>query len=349
MLTPRERIMCVLQREYPDCVPFGAYSFLLPRGSIEHKLREKGCGIVHFEKVYVTEIKNIEICTKEKWGNNEKTIIRIYRTPLGDLYEKIKLDPGYHSQWIKEFMIKRLSDYRIAKYIVENTVYHKNYNFFVEVEKNIGEDGILIANMDRTPLQRTLIELTGTERLCIDLYERPDIVEDFFNSLQKKQDEIYQIAADSPAKIIHNWDNLTEDITEPRLFQKYCLPLYNKYGRMLHESGKIYMVHMDGKLNHLKDLIKETAIDVIESFTLPEGGGNLPIQEAMNTWKNKTVVANLPAFLCYKDEEFIRKFIQDLLIQVPRERFMLGVSEDLPQKFWKRTLLIVADVIQMYG
>lgn len=349
MLTPRERIMCVLQRKIPDRIPFGAYSFLLPRGSVERKLREKGCGIVHFEKVYATEIKNVEICVKEKWEDNEKITIRIYRTPLGDLYEKIKIDPGYHSQWIKEFMIKKLSDYRIAKYIVENTVYHKNYDFFVEVEKNIGEDGILIANMDRTPLQKTLIELTGTERLCIDLYERPDIVEDFFNSLQKKQDEIYKIAADSPARIVHNWDNLTEDITEPRLFQKYCLPLYNRYARMLHEKDKIYVVHMDGKLNHLKELIKKTEIDVIESFTLPSAGGNLPIEKAKGIWKDKSIIANLPAFLCYKDENFIRKFIQDLLVKVPKERFMIDVSEDLPQEFWRKTLLIVADAMQMYG
>ncbi|TKJ44547.1 hypothetical protein CEE35_07595 [Candidatus Aerophobetes bacterium Ae_b3b] len=349
MLTPRERIMQVLRRQLPDRVPLGAYSFLLPRGTAERKVREKGCGIVHFERVYATEMQNVEISTKEKWENNEKTTIHIYRTPLGDLYEKTKLDPGYRSQWTKEFMIKKPSDYRIAKYIIENTVYHQNYEFFVEVEKNIGEDGILIANMDRTPLQRTLIELTGTERLCIDLYERADIMEEFFDSLRKKQDEMYQIAADSPAQIIHNWDNLTEDITEPRLFQKYCLPLYNKYGHLLHERGKIYVVHMDGKLYHLKNLIKKAEIDVIESFTLPGAGGNLSLQEAKDVWKNKTIVANLPAFLCYKDEEFIKRFIRDLLIQVPKERFMLDVSEDLPQKFWRRTLPIVADAMQMYG
>jgi len=349
MLTPRERIMQVLRRQLPDRVPLGAYSFLLPRGTAERKVREKGCGIVHFERVYATEMQNVEISTKEKWENNEKTTIRIYRTPLGDLYEKTKLDPGYRSQWTKEFMIKKPSDYRIAKYIIENTVYHQNYEFFVEVEKNIGEDGILIANMDRTPLQRTLIELTGTERLCIDLYERADIMEEFFDSLRKKQDEMYQIAADSPAQIIHNWDNLTEDITEPRLFQKYCLPLYNKYGHLLHERGKIYVVHMDGKLYHLKNLIKKAEIDVIESFTLPGAGGNLSLQEAKDVWKNKTIIANLPAFLCYKDEEFIKRFIRDLLIQVPKERFMLDVSEDLPQKFWRRTLPIVADAMQMYG
>lgn len=348
-MTPRERMLAVFNRTNPDRVPLAAYSFLLPRGTIERKLRKKGCGIVHFERVYVTEMQNVEISTKEKWENNEKTITRIYRTPLGELYEKIKLDPGYHSEWIKEFMIKEPSDYQIAKYIVDHSVYHENYDCFGEAEKNIGEDGILIANMDRTPLQRTLIELTGTERLSIDLFERLEVVEEFFDALQKKQDEIYQIAADSPAQVIHNWDNVTEDITEPRLFQKYCIPLYNKYGHLLHEKGKIYVVHMDGKLYHLKDLIKKAEIDVIESFTLPGAGGNLSLPEAKDVWKNKTIVANLPAFLCYKDEAFIKRFIRDLLIQAPKERFMLDVSEDLPQKFWRQTLPIVADAMQMYG
>jgi len=349
MLTPKERILSVFRRKTPDRIPLGAYSFLLPRGTTEREVREKGCGIVHFERVYATEIKNVEISIKEIWEDGGKVTIRTYRTPIGSLYEKIKLGSGYHTQWIKEFMIKNPSDYNVAKYITENTIYHKNYDYFIEAQENLGEDGILLANMDRTPLQRTLIELTGTERLCIDLYERPDIVEDLFDSLQAKQDEIYQIAADSPAEVIHNWDNLTEDITEPRWFQKYCLPLYNKYGHMLHEKGKIYAVHMDGKLNHLKDLIAKAEIDVVESFTLPGAGGNLSIQEAKDIWKDKAIVANLPAFLCFKDESFIRKYVQELLTQVPKDRFMLDVSEDLPQKFWKQTLSVVADAVQTYG
>lgn len=349
MLTPKERILSIFRRKTPDRVPLGAYSFLLYRGSVEREIREKGCGIVHFERVYTTEVQNIEIGIKERWENGEKVTIRTYHTPVGNIYEKMKLGSGYHTQWIKEFMIKKPSDYRIVKYIAENTIYHKNYDYFTEVQENLGEDGILIANMDRTPLQRTLIELAGTERLCIDLYERADVVEELFESLQRKQDEIYQIAADSPAEIIHNWDNLTEDITEPKWFQKYCLPLYNKYGSMLHEKGKIYVVHMDGKLNHLKDLIAKAEIDVIESFTLPGAGGNLPLQKAKNVWKDKAIVANLPAFLCFKDESFIKNYLQELLAQAPRDRFMLDVSEDLPQKFWKKTLSIVADVLQMYG
>lgn len=349
MLTPKERIRCVFHRETPDRVPLGAYFCFLPRGTTEREVREKGCGLVHFESVYTKEIKNVEIGIKERWKNSEKIVTRIYRTPVGSIYEEIKLDPGYHSQWTKEFVIKKPSDYRVAKYIVENTVYHKNYDFFLEVQENLGEDGILIANLDRTPFQRTLIELVGTHRLCMDLYDRPSVVKDFFDSLRRKQDEIYQIAADSPAEIIHNWDNLTEDITEPKLFQKYCLPLYNKYGRMLHERGKIYAVHMDGKLKHLKNLIEKAEIDVIESFTLPGAGGNLPVREAQSAWKDKTIVVNLPAFLCFKNKDFVKKFIRDLLNQLAKDRFMLNVSENLPQKSWKQTLTVVADAMQAYG
>lgn len=352
MLTPKERMLSIFHRKMPDRTPLAAYcmSIILPRGTAEREVREKGCGLVQFEKVYTTEIKNVEIGIRQIWENGGEVTIYTHHTPVGSIYEKIKLSSGgYHSKWIKEFMIKKPSDYGVVKYIIENTVYHKNYDYFIEVQENLGEDGILIANMDRTPFQRTLIELTGTERLCIDLYERPDIVEDLFDSLQRKQDEIYRIAADSPAEIIHNFDNLTEDITEPKWFQKYCLPLYDKYGSMLHEKGKIYAVHMDGKLNHLKDLIKKAEIDVIESFTLPDAGGNLSIQEAKDAWKDKVIVANVPPFFCFKNESFIRKYIRDLLAQVPKERFMLEVSENLPQKFWKQTLSIVADAVRTYG
>ncbi len=54
---------------------------------------------------------------------------------------------------------------------------------------------------------------------------------------------------------------------------------------------------MDGKLKSLKELIKKADIDVIESFTFPEGGGDLSLEEARADWKDKSIIANLPTFL----------------------------------------------------
>ena len=166
--------------------------------------------------------------------------------------------------------------------------------------------------------------------------------------MEKKQDEAFQIIVDSPAEIIWMVDNITGDITEPKVFEKYCVPFYNKQARLLHEKNKVLAVHFDGKLRGIKDLIAKTDIDVIESFTLPEMGGDITIEEASDAWKNKSIIANIPAFLCYEeDDDTIREYVKKLLDKIStRKNFMLELSENLPQKFWKRTLALVAEVFR---
>lgn len=340
MTNIRERIVDTLWRRNVKGIPFAAYSFLLPRGSFERELRNSGLGIFHFEKPYNAYTKEVEVVTRE--GIDEggrKYQVRKLLTPLGSVEEKILFDPGYSSQWIKEFLIKNPRDYEIMAFIFENTFYVPNYEGFAEVEKNMGDDGVVFANVERSPFQKTLLELAGPERLMVDLFDSPGLVRDFLKVLYKKQLEMYDIVAKAPAIFVHTWDNVTEDMTSPRLFEEYCLPFYCEVGSLLLKNGKKFVVHMDGKLKNLKGLIAQTPVSVVESFTLEDAGGNLDIEEAQESWSDKSIIANFPAFLCFEGEEYIRKYFEDLFSKVDKTRFMVCVSEDLPHGSWKEALL----------
>ena len=90
-----------------------------------------------------------------------------------------------------------------------------------------------------------------------------------------------------------------------------------------------------------------TDIDVIESFTLVGAGGDLPIEEASIAWKDKSIIANLPASLCFKEKKIVQDYVRALLSKVlPRKNFMLEVSEDMPYPQWKRILPYIAEIIQ---
>lgn len=358
----REELLSVYRRKNQGRIPWGAYGgFLLPAGSVERELRNSGCGLIQWTPVsswlppgmghmkgweQESEIKNVEMSIKAVWEGNERILVRTYDTPLGSVFEKMREDPGYHSLWIKEFLIKSSRDYEVIKFMIENTVLRERYSSFLEAQENMGDDGVVLAVVDRSPWQKMLIELAGTERLYFDLHDNPTVVEDLLASIEAKQDEAYRIIADSPAEIIWIVDNLTGDLTPPKIFEKHCLPFYNKQAEMLHQKNKILAVHMDGRLRCLKDLIEKTDIDVIESFTLPGAGGDLPIEEASTAWEDKSIMANIPAFLSYQKPEEVRRYMQDLLAKVsPRKNFMLELSENLPHPFWKATLPIVAEAL----
>ena len=54
-----------------DQIPWAAYSFLLPRGEVERKLREKGCALIAGKAVYDIELSRVEVLEKQTWENNE--------------------------------------------------------------------------------------------------------------------------------------------------------------------------------------------------------------------------------------------------------------------------------------
>lgn len=344
-MTIRKKIVSVFRRTNTDGIPFGAYDFLLPRGYTERRIREKGCGIFHFEKPYLAEMKGVEVFVKEGVENGRPFVVRRFLTSVGSVEERVLVESEYGSQRTKEFLIKIPKDYETIQYIVEKTVYHINYDLLQRAERDLGEDGVVLANVDRTPFQKLLLEWVGPERLFVDLFEIPEKVEELLCLMMMRAEEVYRIAANSPADIVHTWDNITEDFVTPRLFEKYCLSFYQKVGTFLHEKGKIFVVHMDGKLQNIKELIAQTPVDVIESFSLPGTGGNLSIEEAQKVWPDKAIIANLPAWLCFQTREFIEEYLEELIQHVDRKRFMLCVSEDLPRDRWQETLDIVACVL----
>ena len=88
-------------------------------------------------------------------------------------------------------------------------------------------------------------------------------------------------------------DNIDGVLVNPNLFKKYFMPVYEKQAEVLHKHGKLMAVHMDGRLNVLKDLIAETPIDIIEAFH-PPPMGDLPLSEALSLWKDKTIWVGFP-------------------------------------------------------
>jgi hypothetical protein len=324
------------------------YSFLLPRGDKERALRERGWVLFHFESASSVELRGVERGEQEFWKEGKKYIVRRLSTPRGQLTELSMIDPTYGSRWIKEFFIKEPRDYEVLMYVLENTFFHPVFDSLKVSEENLGEDGLVFAHVERSPFQRLLLDLAGPERLFTDLAERPDLVEEVLTLLGKKAEEEYTIAASSPLRVVHVWDNVTEDMITPRFFERYCLPFYQRVSEILHQKGKLFAVHMDGKLKHLQELIGETSIDVIESFTLPGAGGNLEVREAQQKWPGKSIVANVPAYWCFQEGEAVRQHLSSVLQGVDRSRFMFCVSEDLPPLRMWSALITITDILESW-
>jgi len=194
----------------------------------------------------------------------------------------------------------------------------------------MGDDGITIATTPRSPLQSMLIDLMGYRQFSLEFYKHMQDFEDLYQLIRKKQLGIYRIVAESPADVVLSHDNINALVTSPNIFDRYVVPFYNEVADMLHRRGKIFMVHMDGRLKALRDLIAKSRIDVVEAFT-PPPVGDMEVQEARVAWKDKILWMKIPATVAFDSghDEVRKKTIDVLTAAAPGDNLALGVTEDI--------------------
>lgn len=327
-MNAKERIMAVLHHERPDRVPWTIYSGLLPRGEAERELRNLGLGLWVSCPICKAETPHVKLEVSEEAGVTTRT----YHTPVGSISSKHRTDVGVvGTTWTVEHMVKGVADYEVARFIVEDTVYRPDYAALLEAQRMLGGDGVVVAWVGRSPLQRMLIELLGYTRWAIDQYRHPKEFNELLQAIEREERELYQIAADSPAEIMWCGDNINGVVTSPKLFEKYCVPFYNSQARLLHERGKILAVHMDGRVASLVEAIGKTEIDVVEAFT-PPPMGDLPPDAAKKAWGDRFIIwMNFPESICLLGADALRSYTSELLGAIaPGEGFMLGVTENIP-------------------
>jgi len=112
----------------------------------------------------------------------------------------------------------------VVAYIVENTEFYPNYEAFLNAEKDLGDDGVITAIVEGSPLKKLLPELMGYERFSRDFYRNPKEFENLLRVIEKKEDELYHIVVGSPAEIMWCPDNINGIVIGPKIFEKYLIP-----------------------------------------------------------------------------------------------------------------------------
>jgi len=356
-MTTRERMLAAYHNQKADRTALGIYSRYLLRGSAERAFRDCGLGIIEYHPVttmlappwhnysgYISEVKNVDLDIRYIWEQGHLYERRTYQTPIGEVYAEIGQSAGAGSEHIRKYYIKDIEDYKILQYIVENTVIKSNENGIQRKKHDLGEDGVVLGRLDRSPYQKLLIELAGAEQFLVDLYTDPDPVLELMHAMEVKMDEVFVMAAASSADVIWQPENVTSDMTPPDNFEKYCMPFYNKRCKILRQAGKPYVFHLDGKIKALKDHLNNTDFDVIESMSLPQIGGDYTFAEAVNAFPGKAIIPNFPSNLCCESDESIEKFLLNFKAESKDFPCMLQVSEDIPEDQTQRILTLLCSV-----
>ena len=191
--------------------------------------------------------------------------------------------------YTKEHLIKEEKDYRTVEYLIERAEYVPQYEEVYREEQHMGDIGYVVPLLHHIPFQQVLLEYLGEIPLFYALYDSPQLVQRLLAVLDQQLTHFLHSLADFGGVYVEFPDNLHGLMTNPNLFETYCLPAYQQYSDILHAQGKVVGTHGDGELKPLLGLLAESGLDVCESFS-PAPLTSCTLDEAWDAWQDRPIV-----------------------------------------------------------
>ena len=362
-LSNRERILTVLRGEVPDHVPwFGDLSYWhyaqCRRGTMPEKYQGNGLCDLHRElgvgfylQGYWPFRAVYDGMTVEDTTQGDDTLQRVV-TPLGELTSLNKYIPDSYCWGPVEHLVKTADDLPAFRYMLEHTRYEPDY---AEAERRfelVGDNGIVLCYLPRSPLMEMVTTYAGIETLVYIRAEDPDGFAQTMELLETRHNEAAALALASPAESLMIPENLSSEVVGKRLYEEYMRPYEERWIARVQKAGKYSFVHMDGTLQGLLREVASAGFTVLEALT-PAPAGDMALSDIRGlTGPAPVIWGGLPGMYftpLVSDEEFERFIIEAMEIMSAGPGYVLGVADQVPPDgIWER-IRRVEELVKKFG
>ncbi len=232
---------------------------------------------------------------------NDGTMDIIFETPKGELTTTLVLNNEMKKQgvtypWIKEKLIKKDGDWDLVALLFESLKLTPRYESFLEQEKLIGENGLIVSQATDagSPVHLIQKNLISPTRFFTLYKEDRKKIDKLADSISNYFNQVLDIYENHPGEVLAWGCNYDRTITFPPYFEKDILPWHLKAHERLKPLGKYIITHTDGENDGLMDLILQTKVDGCESLC-PYPMTRIKLHEYREKWKNVTIIGGIPA------------------------------------------------------
>ena len=347
-----EKIEAVFDGEFVDAVPFALKGWRIPKCEMQDILLKEGMCIIDASGVYKSVSPNIKTETRnfEKDGvSYQETTIR---TPKGDLSSLTKRVPSPKTEgtsWRVEMMFKSPEDYEAVEFMIRDRRYSPDYEPFLKAQERSNGKAFFKTSAPGSPLHTIMYSIMGLETFSIEWAERRERVIALHDAMAENQREIYSIVAKSPAKIVQCGGNYSPEVLGKERFTDYVLPHWEEVAAILHEGGKMLGCHLDADNKLWAKEVGDSGLDWIEAFT-PAPDTDMTVAEARKMWHGKVLFINFPSSVHLEKASVIEETTKQILKEAaPGDRFIVGITENVPENRWRESFYTILKTINRYG
>lgn len=347
----RARAIAAMRRQPVDRIPFIArmdlwYSFHRNSGTLPHPYekaslweiqRDLGIGIFGFGAHDMSFYRLVQEGVEIERGTAEGANVTCYHTPHGVLTARdrmaneLKEAAGTGAR--VEYPFKDERDYDALLYLIEHTRVVENFEAYGKFVEAIGDDGLALPFSGYLAAHQLMLQFMGYERFYFEIHDHPDRVVALIDALMEQQRQIMRLAAVCPAEAIEVGANYDEQMTPPRVFDRFFAPYYREARQVLGAAGKILVVHGDGEMRTLLERLMACGVQVVEALT-PQPMTSIDVAQTRRLWGDRVAMWGGLATVVLTDvfsEHQFEDYLERLFRAVaPGDGFILGFGDNVP-------------------
>ena len=347
-----EKIEAVFEGKFVDAVPFALKGWRIPPCEMERTLRNEGMGIIDSAQVYSSVSPNIETETQHFTKDGASYQRRTVKTPVGELSSLTRSMPTAKTEstsWRMEMLFKGPQDYEAVEFMIRDRQYAPAYDSFRKAQAQMGGDAFFKTGAPGAPIHSIMYEIMGLDTFSIEWAERRDRVLALHDALTENQRETYSIIARSPAKVVQCGGNYAPEVLGKDRFLAHVLPHWEEITSIMHEGGKLVGTHLDANNQLWAREVGASGLDWIEAFT-PAPDTDMTVADARRMWPGKVLFINFPSSVHLRDAGEIEAVTKQILNEAaPGDRFIIGITENVPDNRWRESFHTILKTVNTFG
>ena len=339
-MTNRERMTRFIKGQPTDRVPFVQYDHIGgPNQDIWNVVGRQNMGISVWTLPYQVKTPGCSVSSEPIVHNGYTGFRDTFHTPMGDLFqERVSVPALPKVMSIKKHYVHNPEDYRIVMAYLQAMCFETDRSAVQRVWDYVGDDGIPHVWIGRTPYQELWVDWVSMEDLSFHLVDIPDLLDEIMHmmgeNLLKKAVLVAELSDTIEIPYVVIGDNITAPLIGPDRFARYCVPYYQQVAEILHAKKLELLVHMDGDLQSLRQLIAISKLGGIDSFS-PQPDNDMTVTEALRYWPGIKLLMNFPSSVHLLSEQEIYAKTREILAEADGTgALQIQISENPPPGRW---------------
>ena len=351
-MTRSQSIERIFRGELPDYVPFVLKGWRVPFCRAERELRNDGMGTIDSAGVYAVRSPNITSDSHSFTDRGIGYVRTTVKTPVGELSSvtrRLGSERTESTTWTVEPMFKGPEDYKVLRFLVRDQQPVPSYEGFLKAPRQMDGEAFFKTGAPGIALHTIMYTYLGIETFALEWADRRDEILALNDLMSQKHRQIYEIVAESPGLVVQLGGNYSSEVLGKDRFIDFVLPHWEEACGILHGGGKLPGCHLDANNRLWAKEVGDSDLDWIEAFT-PSPDTDMSVADARRAWPGKTMFINYPSSVHLQPAAVIEETTKQILRDcAPGDRFIVGITENVPENRWRESFRTILDTCKRYG